>query len=220
MVNDVKVKHFKKISKQRNCTLVAVTKKRSVADIMHMYLKGQKIFGENRTLDLRDKAKDLPEDLEWHFIGHLQSNKVKHIIPYVSLIHSVDSFNLLEVINTQAGKKNKVVDYLLQFHIATESTKYGFDKTQINEIIAYLQLNKNTNTCCCGVMGMATFMDDKEKVKQEFITLKHIFNDLKAGCFKNQPAFKEISMGMSGDYELAIEAGSTMLRIGSALFLD
>jgi len=220
MVNDANVKHFKKISAEYNCTLVAVTKKRTVADIMHMYLQGQKIFGENRTIDLRDKAKDLPEDMEWHFIGHLQSNKVKHIIPYVSLIHSVDSFNLLEVINVQAGKHKKVVDYLLQFHIATESTKYGFDKTQINEIMAYLQLDKNRNTRCCGVMGMATFMNDKAKVKQEFITLKHIFDDLKAGYFKNQPAFKEISMGMSGDYELAIEAGSTMLRIGSALFSD
>lgn len=220
MVNDAKVKHFKKISTQYNCTLVAVTKKRAVEDIRHMYALGQKIFGENRTLDLRDKAKNLPEDIEWHFIGHLQSNKVKHIMPYVSLIHSVDSFNLLEVINTQAGKHDKVVDYLLQFHIATETTKYGFDKTQIDEIIAYLQLDKNKNTRCCGVMGMASFINNKAKVKQEFITLKHVFDDLKANYFKNKPAFKEISMGMSGDYEWAIEAGSTMLRIGSALFID
>lgn len=220
MVNDAKVKQFKKISTQHNCTLVAVTKKRTVADIMHMYALGQKIFGENRTLDLRDKAQNLPEDIEWHFIGHLQSNKVKHIMPYVSLIHSVDSFNLLEVINMQAGKHDKVLDYLLQFHIATETTKYGFDKTQIDEIIAYLQLDKNKNTRCCGVMGMASFMNNKAKVIQEFSTLKHVFDDLKANYFKNKSAFKEISMGMSGDYEWAIEAGSTMLRIGSALFSD
>jgi len=218
MVNDTNVAHFKKICTKHNCTLVAVTKKRSVAEIMNLYLQGQKIFGENRALDLRDKAKDLPEDMEWHFIGHLQSNKIKHIMPYVSLIQSVDSFSLLEAINKQAEKREKVVDYLLQFHIAEESAKYGFDKSQIVEVTSYLKLDKNVHTRCCGVMGMATFTDDKTTVKQEFNNLKHIFDELKSNHFKNKPAFKEISMGMSGDYELAIEAGSTMLRIGSALF--
>jgi len=220
MLNNANVEHFKKTSAQNNCTLVAVTKKQGIIEIMDLYQKGIKIYGENRTLDLRDKAKDFPEDMEWHFIGHLQSNKIKHIMPYVSLIHSVDSFKLLEAIDVQAVKHEKVVDYLLQFHIATESAKYGFDKSQIEEIITYFQLDKNKNTRCCGVMGMATFTNNRALVKQEFTNLKQVFDRLKAEHFKNETSFKEISMGMSGDYELAIEAGSTMLRIGSALFSD
>jgi len=172
MVNVANVKHFKKISAQHNCTLVAVTKKREIGDIMDLYQEGQKIYGENRALDLRDKAKDLLEDMEWHFIGHLQSNKIKYIIPYVNFIHSVDSFNLLEAIDVQASKHEKVVNYLLQFHIAEESAKYGFDKDKIQDIINYFKLDKNKYTKCCGVMGMATFTEDKVKVKQEFDTLK------------------------------------------------
>jgi len=152
MVNTANLEHFKKISTQNNCTLVAVTKTRPVSEILDLYQKGQKIYGENRALDLRDKAKDLPEDMEWHFIGHLQTNKIKHIIPFVNLIHSVDSFKLLEAIDAQAAKHQKVVRYLLQFHIAEETAKYGFVKTQINEIVEYLKLNTNPHTKCCGVM--------------------------------------------------------------------
>ncbi len=220
MVNAAKVEHFKKISVQHNCQLVAVTKKRGVEDVMDLYRQGQKVYGENRALDLRDKAKALLEDMEWHFIGHLQTNKIKHIIPYVSLIHSVDSFNLLEAINEHASKHKKIVNYLLQFHIAEETAKYGFDQSKITDLIEYFKLDKNKHTTCCGVMGMATFTDNKKKVKQEFVRLKEVFDELKTHYFKNHTHFKEISMGMSGDYELAIEAGSTMLRIGSALFSE
>jgi pyridoxal phosphate enzyme (YggS family) len=198
--------------------LVAVSKTKSASEIMEVYNTGQRIFGENRVQELLSKKDLLPGNIEWHLIGHLQTNKVRHIVPFVSLIHSVDSFHLLSVINQEALKINKVVDCLLQFHIAKEETKFGFDIEEANEMIYSDNFRQLNNVKVCGVMGMATFTDDKERVRKEFRNLSDYFKLLKAKYFLNDEYFREISMGMSGDFRIAIEEGSTIIRIGSIIF--
>jgi PLP dependent protein len=204
--------------KGTNTRLVAVSKTKPNAQLLELYDKGQRIFGENYVQELVDKYQTLPKDMEWHFIGHLQSNKVKYIAPFVTMIHSVDSFKLLQEIDKQGIKNNRIIKCLLQFHIAEEETKFGFDtegSLLMMENDAFKQLK---NIELCGVMGMATFTENKTQVKREFQQLKSIFDTLKSNYFANNAAFKDISMGMSDDYQLAMSEGSTMVRIGSLIF--
>ncbi len=199
-------------------TLVAVSKTKPSAMIREAYDSGHRIFGENRVQEMTDKAAELPDDIQWHAIGHLQRNKVKDIVPFVSMIHAVDSLRLLKEINKQAKKVDRVIPCLLQFHIAEESSKYGLSMEEATEILTGESFAVMENVSIQGVMGMATFTDNMEQVRNEFKTLKRIFDQLKAETFQDSEVFKEISMGMSGDYEIAIEEGSTMVRIGSTLF--
>ena len=199
-------------------TLVAVSKTKPVSDLQEAYDAGQRIFGENHALEMRDKHEVLPNDIQWHFIGHLQTNKIKYIIPFVTLIHSIDSANLLEAVNKEARKHDRIVDCLLQFHIATEETKFGLDLDEARQLLSSDAFREMHNIRICGVMGMATFTDDTEQVHNEFRNLKSIFDTLKHDYFAEQPQFKEISMGMSDDYPIAIEEGATLVRVGSKIF--
>ena len=199
-------------------TLVAVSKTKPVSDLQEAYDAGQRIFGENHALEMRDKHEVLPNDIQWHFIGHLQTNKIKYIIPFVTLIHSIDSANLLEAVNKEAKKHDRIVDCLLQFHIATEETKFGLDLDEARQLLSSDAFREMHNIRICGVMGMATFTDDTEQVHNEFRNLKSIFDTLKHDYFAEQPQFKEISMGMSDDYPIAIEEGATLVRVGSKIF--
>lgn len=201
-------------------TLVAVSKLKPAEDIKVLYDLGQKDFGENYVQELIDKQVQLPSDIRWHFIGHLQSNKVKYIAPFVHLIHGVDSFNLLKEINKQAAKHNRVIACLLQIHIAEEETKYGLDEKEAIELMEMVtaQQSQLTNISIAGLMGMASFSDDEVKVRAEFKNLKALFHILKQSYFLASEEFNILSMGMSGDYALATEEGSTMVRIGSLLF--
>jgi pyridoxal phosphate enzyme (YggS family) len=194
----------------KEVTLVAVSKTKPNSDLLEAYHAGQKIFGENKVQELVQKAEDLPKDIIWHMIGHLQTNKVKFIAPFVSLIHAVDSIKLLKEINKRAKQNNRVIDCLLQVHIATESTKFGFDISEVNEAIN--TANEYQNIRIVGLMGMATFTDNKQQVIQEFSSLKTVFDTVK------NEHITTLSMGMSGDYQLAIEQGSSMVRVGSAIF--
>lgn len=201
-----------------NVQLVAVSKTKPNELILRAYNCGQRIFGENKVQELSEKFEQLPKDIEWHMIGHLQSNKVKYIAPFVALIHGVDSLKLLKEINKQAIKNDRIVNVLLQFHIATESTKYGFSLDEANELLTsavYLSLK---NIAVCGVMGMASFTSDQRQVREEFKEMKDIFDKLKRDFFIDVDHFKHVSMGMSGDYQIAIEQGSTMVRVGSSIF--
>jgi PLP dependent protein len=198
----------------KGVTLVAVSKTKPNQQLMVLYDQGQRIFGENYVQELVDKAATMPKDIAWHFIGHLQSNKVKYIAPFVAMIHSVDSIKLLEEIDKQAKKHSRVVDCLLQYHIGAEDTKFGF---ALDDEHDWEQIQKDlTNIRLCGVMGMSSFTDDKTQVKKEFLSLIHIAHSLQ----KKYPSIplSEVSMGMSDDYLLAIDLGSTMVRIGSLLF--
>lgn len=199
-------------------TLVAVSKTKPNEAVMEAYESGQRVFGENKVQELVGKAEALPKDIQWHLIGHLQRNKVKYIAPFVSMIHSVDSFRLLKEINKQALKNDRVIDCLLQFHIADEETKFGLDLSEAREILESNEFQELNNVRICGVMGMATFTDDEGHVRKEFRKLKSIFDILKSEYFESEDRFKEISMGMSGDWKLAISEGSTMVRIGSSIF--
>lgn len=201
-----------------NTQLVAVSKTKPLEMIQAMYDEGQRIFGENRVQELVEKSEKLPKDIEWHQIGHLQTNKVKYIAPFVSLIHAVDSQKVLKEINKQALKNDRVIRCLLQFHIAEESSKFGFDQSEVEEMLESENFQSLKNIEIVGVMGMATFTDDQAQVRMEFQHLKRLFDYLKTNYFVEQASFKEISMGMSGDYQLAVEEGSTMVRIGSLLF--
>lgn len=192
-------------------TLVAVSKTKPVQDILELYQLGQRDFGENYVQELVDKQNQLPKDIRWHFIGHLQSNKVKYIAPFIHLIHGVDSFKLLQEINKQAAKNNRVIDCLLQVHIAQEETKFGFDEQELKSLPDLSALN---NIRIIGLMGMASFSEDEQKIRNEFRHLKSIFDALSL----QHSAFSILSMGMSGDYQLAVEEGSNMIRIGSLLF--
>lgn len=193
-------------------TLVAVSKTKPVADIEALYALGQKDFGENYVQELVDKQAVLPADIRWHFIGHLQSNKVKYIAPFVHLIHGVDSLKLLKEIDKQAAKNNRIIHCLLQIHIASEETKFGMDENELKEVLA--QLDSFPHVKVCGLMGMASFSDDEKKVRDEFKTLHQLL--LKYNI--SDPTSAILSMGMSGDYKMAIEEGSTMVRIGSLFF--
>ena len=199
-------------------TLVAVSKTKPVSDIQEAYDAGHRVFGENYPQEMRDKHEVLPQDIQWHFIGHLQTNKIKYIIPYVTLIHSIDTANLLEAVNKEAKKHARVVDCLLQFHIAQEETKFGLNVDEARQLLDSEAFKAMENVRICGVMGMATFTDDEVEVRKEFKHLKGIFDILKTQYFANQPWFKEISMGMSEDYLIAIEEGATMVRVGSKIF--
>ncbi len=198
--------------------LVAVSKFKPAEDISALYQHGQRVFGENHAQEMKAKHEILPQDIEWHFIGHLQTNKVKYIAPYVSLIHSIDSLDLLKEVNKHAVKNNRVIPCLLQFHIADEETKFGFTFEECAEMLNSSEFQELKNVKIHGVMGMATFTDDQEQVRGEFRHLHQIFQDLKVQYFAQEPDFKEISMGMSEDYPIAIEEGSTLVRIGSAIF--
>lgn len=197
--------------------LVAVSKTKPNPAILELYEQGQRDFGENRVQELTEKYDSLPKDIRWHAIGHLQTNKVKYIAPFIHLIHSVDSSKLLKEINKQAAKNERVISCLLQFKVAEEDTKYGLTITDVKPLLEEIY-PKLENVNIIGVMGMATYTEDKNQVRQEFQQLQNIFDELKTNYFAEQADFKEISMGMSGDYPIAIEEGSTMVRIGSLLF--
>ena len=194
----------------KEVTLVAVSKTKPSSYLLEAYNAGQRVFGENKVQELAQKANDLPKDIMWHMIGHLQTNKVKFIAPFVSLIHAVDSLKLLKEINKRAEQNNRVIKCLLQVYIAKESNKYGFDISEVNESIISAKSLKNIKII--GLMGMATFTDNKEQLVQEFNILKGLFETVK------NEHIDTLSMGMSGDYQLAIEQGSTMIRLGSAIF--
>lgn len=198
--------------------LIAVSKTKPVEDIKAAHLAGQKVFGENRVEELVVKCPVLPADIEWHMIGNLQSKKVKKIAPFIALIHSVDSQKLLQVINNEATKNDRIINVLLQFHIAQEDTKSGLSLDEAVQILDSQTFKAFKNIKVVGVMGMATYTDETEQVRSEFRSLKSIFDRLKSSFFNNDPEFKEISMGMSGDYKIAIEEGSTMVRVGSSIF--
>lgn len=199
-------------------TLVAVSKTKPIEKLEEAYSIGQRDFGENKVQELTEKQQVLPNDINWHFIGHLQRNKVKFIAPFVHLIHSVDSIRLLHEINKCAKKNNRKISCLLQFHIAEEESKFGFSIEELNKEFDQTSPNKWEHINFNGVMGMATFSDNTEIVKNEFNTLRLIFERLKNDFFKGNSNFKTISMGMSQDYEIAIQQGSNMIRVGSALF--
>ena len=198
----------------KKVTLVAVSKTKPTTAIIEAYAAGQRVFGENKIQEMVDKQAHLPDDIEWHMIGHLQRNKVKHMASFVRLIHSVDSIKTLKEINKQAKKYDRVIDCLLQAKIATEDTKFGLSGIEIATILNSPEVKEFKNINIVGLMGMATFTADKEQVRKEFNTLKLLFDKFKT----NHKQLKIISMGMSGDYKLAIEEGSTMIRVGSSIF--
>jgi pyridoxal phosphate enzyme (YggS family) len=198
-------------------TLVAVSKTKPVPDLMEAYQSGQRIFGENKIQDMADKYETMPKDIEWHMIGHVQRNKVKYMAPFVSLIHGVDNYKLLVEINKQAIKNDRTIDCLLQIKIASEDSKFGLSPTDALEIIQSETFSTLKNIKITGVMGMATFTDNETQVENEFKLLKSTFDNLKQ-IQPNNTAFNTISMGMSGDYKLAIQSGSTMVRVGSSIF--
>lgn len=201
-----------------NVTLVAVSKTKPNEYIQEAYQAGHRVFGENRPQELKQKYDELPKDIEWHFIGHPQSKQVKYFSAFVHLIHGIDSLKLLQVINKEGLKHNRVINCLLQFHIAQEETKFGLDIDEAKAILASDDFKGLQNIQIAGVMGMATYTNNMNQVRNEFRDLKNIFNVIKTDYFANSNAFKEISMGMSGDYQLAIEEGSTMVRVGSSIF--
>lgn len=202
----------------KEANLVAVSKTKPKEAIQVLYDLGQRIFGENKVQEMVDKQEALPKDIKWHLIGTLQRNKVKYIIEFVSLIHSVDSFKLLKEINKQAKKTDRVVDCLLQFHIATEQTKFGLSYEEGLTLLESDSYKEMEHVRIVGVMGMATFTDDKEQVGKEFETLQNYFKLFQQDFFADNKSFKEVSMGMSGDYEIALDKGSTLVRVGSLLF--
>jgi pyridoxal phosphate enzyme (YggS family) len=206
------------ITNEYNTSLVAVSKTKPIEAIMELYQEGHKIFGENKVQELCMKYENLPKDIEWHLIGHLQTNKVKQIIPFVHLIHSVDSEKLLNEIEKQARKANRKISCLLQFYIAQEETKQGFDLSEVEIILKKQKEAPFEFIEFRGVMGMASFTEDQDQIRNEFRGLKQIFDYLKSTYFISNPLFNEISMGMSSDFELALEEGSTMIRVGSLLF--
>jgi pyridoxal phosphate enzyme (YggS family) len=210
--------HIQSISASKGATLVAVSKTFPPEAVRQAYDTGCRDFGENRVQELLEKQPVLPNDIRWHLIGHLQTNKVRYIAPFIAMIHSVDSLRLLEEINKQAAKCGRVIDCLLQFHIASEETKFGLNREEATELLFSESFKSMTNVRICGVMGMATFTNDEQRVRQEFRALYGIFGWLKSAYFDDQSAFREISMGMSGDWEIALEEGSTMVRVGSLIF--
>ncbi len=198
--------------------LVAVSKFHPNEALQEAYDAGQRIFGESKVQEMTQKYESLPKDIEWHFIGHLQTNKIKYMAPYVAMIHGVDSFKLLIEINKQAAKVGRIIPCLLQIHIAQEETKFGFSFEECKEMLMAGEWKSLKNISLCGIMGMATNTEDEEEIRKEFQSLRNFFQEIKQGFFSEDSAFKEISMGMSDDYPLAIEYGSTLIRIGSRIF--
>lgn len=208
--------HFIQKSIPENVTLVAVSKTKPISDLMEAYEAGQRVFGENKIQEMTEKWEAMPKDIEWQMIGHVQTNKVKYMAPFVSLIHGVDSLKLLQEINKQAQKNNRVIDCLLQIYIAEEESKFGLNEDELAAILEYIQNDKNemNHIQIVGLMGMATFTNNQTQVAKEFSRLKTIFDSIAI----HNSRFKILSMGMSGDFALAIECGSNMVRIGSSIF--
>ena len=202
-----------------NVKLVAVSKFHPAEAIMEAYQAGARIFGENRAQELTAKQKILPNDIEWHFIGPLQKNKVKNIAPFIHTIQSADSLELLHEIDKQAARQSRIIHVLMEIHIAREENKHGFTPEECTGILTEKDMTAAwPNIRICGLMGMATFTDDKEQIRKEFQALYRLFKELRSSCFRNHDYFAELSMGMTGDYEIAISEGSTMVRIGSYIF--
>jgi hypothetical protein len=214
--------NIKKIKSEipQHITLVAITKTHPNEVIMEAYNSGHRIFGENKVQELVNKFEILPKDIEWHMVGHLQTNKVKYVAPFIQLIHSVDSLKLLSEINKQAAKHNRTINCLFQIHIAEEETKFGLSLFELTEILNSKEFKEFRNVRICGFMGMATFTENEDQVRKEFRNLANIFQKIKHEFFKQSQSFNTLSMGMSGDYNLAIEEGSTMIRVGSLIFGD
>ena len=198
--------------------LVAVSKYHPAAAIEEAYQAGQRIFGESREQELSEKQELLPKDIEWHFIGHLQTNKVKYIAPFIAMIHAVDTYRLLAEIDKQARKHDRVIPCLLELHIAKEESKYGFSFESCRQMLEQEPWQTLKNISICGVMGMATFTDDNAEIEREFRSLKAFFDELKQTHFAHSEAFREVSMGMSHDYQIATSCGSTLVRVGSKIF--
>jgi len=220
MINLDNYLHLKQELVNSNIKLIAVSKNQPNSNIQFLYDIGHRDFGENKAQELTSKHTALPPDIQWHFIGHLQTNKIKSIIPFVTLIHSVDSYKLLQEINKEALKVGRVVDCLLQVYIAKEESKFGLDEEELNEIPSSKEFNNLKNINITGLMGMATFTDDYSLVRKEFRYLNNLFNQIKTEYFKDTSTFKELSMGMSDDYKIAIEEGSTMIRVGTYIFSE
>ncbi len=211
------IKEFQNYLQSSGCRLVAVSKTKPTELIMEAYDAGQRIFGENKVQELTEKSEVLPKDIEWHMIGHLQRNKVKYIAPFVSLIHSVDSLRLLKEVEKQAQKADRIIECLLQVHIAEEETKFGLSFGELKELVAHPDVQAMKHIKIVGLMGMASNTTDQEKVRKEFKGLKKVFDELKRSNDANIE-MKELSMGMSGDYQMAVEEGSTLIRVGSSIF--
>jgi pyridoxal phosphate enzyme (YggS family) len=201
-----------------DCKLIAVTKTKPVEKIMEAYQEGHRLFGENKVQELVPKYEALPKDIVWHMIGHLQSNKVKYVAPFVGMIHSVDSVRLLEEINKQAMRSKRTISCLLQVHIAEEESKFGFSPQEVFQFLQSGQTTELKHVKICGLMGMATLTENEDQIRKEFRELKKLFDKLKSSTLTEGAEMKELSMGMSGDYRIAIEEGSTMIRVGSAIF--
>ena len=197
-----------------NVKLIAISKTKSVDEILEAYNQGQKIFGENKIQEMTEKYNLLPKDIKWHMVGHVQRNKIKYMAPYVDLIHGIDSFKSLKTINKEGEKNNRIIKCLLQLKISSESTKFGLEIDEIEKIINSKDYKELTHTKICGIMAMASFTEDKNIIKDEFICANKLYNQIKG----NDDNFEILSMGMSNDYELAIECGSNMVRIGSSIF--
>lgn len=211
--------NLKKIKEELGeATLVAVSKTKPNEDIQAAYDAGQRVFGENKAREMEGKAEALPKDIQWHMIGHLQSNKVKYIAPFVSLIHSVDKLKLLKEINKRAKQNERVIDVLLQIHIAKEESKFGMDEEEVRELLQSDAYKQFENIRVVGLMGMATLTEHHDRIKTEFSDLNDLFQQIKNEYFSEEESFKILSMGMSGDYKIALSCGSTMVRIGSAIF--
>ncbi len=220
MINEQAWKTLTTELQPKGVTLIAVSKTKPIEDILALYNLGQRDFGENYVQELVEKAERLPQDIRWHFIGHLQSNKAKYISSFVHLLHSVDSFKLLKEINKQAAKANRVIDVLLQMHIAEEETKFGMDERELTEAFQYYEAQEAQlqNIRICGLMGMATATEDEGRIRVEFSRLRAMFGNLSANQMLGKAYFNTCSMGMSGDYKIAVQEGSSMVRIGSLLF--
>ncbi|MBO9675270.1 MAG: YggS family pyridoxal phosphate-dependent enzyme [Sphingobacteriaceae bacterium] len=212
------LKQYKSEVESEGVKLIAVSKTQSIESILEAYHAGQRIFGENHVQEMVDKEAQLPKDIEWHLIGHLQTNKVKYIAPFVKLIHGVDSLKLLQEINKQAAKNKRVIDCLLQVYIADEDTKFGLGFDEVIELLRAEEYAALKNIRIVGLMGIATNTKNQKQITLEFNELKVFFEGIKASFFRKEDSFKEISTGMSADYKIAIEEGSTMVRIGSSIF--
>ncbi|CAN5123473.1 YggS family pyridoxal phosphate-dependent enzyme [soil metagenome] len=212
------VQKFLEIIKGTDCKLIAVSKTKSVDDILEAYHAGIKSFGENKVQEIQEKHPLLPLDIEWHMIGHLQRNKVKYIAPFIHTIHSVDSLKLLKELNKEAEKNSRIINCLLQMHIAEEETKFGFSEEELLEVLNSDELKQLNDIKISGLMGMATYTDNESQIRKEFRYLKNLFEKIKEKVQLPNVALNELSMGMSGDYRIALEEGSTMIRVGSSIF--
>ncbi|MEH0158062.1 YggS family pyridoxal phosphate-dependent enzyme [Limibacter armeniacum] len=212
------LQYFDKILDGTNCKLIAVSKTKPIELLQEAYDLGVRVFGENKVQEMATKYEALPKDIEWHMIGHLQRNKVKYIAPFVSLIHSIDSIRLLQEVDKRAAQNDRVINCLLQIHIAEEESKFGLDEQELQALLTSDEFKSMNNICIKGVMGMATNTDNNEQVRKEFASLRKIFDTMKKDYNGDNLDLQEVSMGMSGDYQIAVEEGSTMIRVGSSIF--